>query len=254
MGSGTLPLPSTGTFDVFFSYSHADEPLLAELINHLAVLKRQGVIRDWHDRKITAGTEWKEEIDHFLDIARIILLLVSSDFLASDYCYDKEMKRALERHAAGAARVIPVILRPCDWHSAPFWKLQVLPKEGKPVTAWTNRDEAFTDIARGIRSAVTSLSAGAPDPAAPAPPTEVVTLLPAAQAQARAVDRAALVRTVSGLSPGDMALLVTLVDGAASHVSRHGTVPEQAAELFRWLESSTGPGLVVVQEVLAGFR
>ena len=120
------------------------------------------------------------------------------------------------------------------------------------MTTWKNRDEAFTDIARGIREAVKSLTSGAQSPPTPAPPAPVVTPPPAAQA--RAVDRAALVRTVSGLSPSDMALLVTLIDGAASHVSRHGTVPEQAAELIRWAESSTGPGLAAIQEALANFR
>src|SRR5512135_68983 len=237
---------------LFYSYSHKDEALRDELETHLTLLRRQGVVRGWHDRCIPAGTEWAGQIDQHLEAADVILLLVSADFLASDYCYDKEMKRALERHGAGAARVIPVILRPCDWQSAPFWKLQALPKDGKPVTTWTDRDEAFTDIARGIREAVASLAAGAPDPSAPAPPAEVVT--PPPTARPRAVDRAALVRTVSGLSPGDMALLVTLVDGAASQVSRHGTVREQASELMGWAESSTGPGLVAVQEALESFR
>jgi len=236
---------------LFYSYSHKDEALRDELETHLTLLRRHGVVRGWHDRRIPAGTEWAGQIDQHLEAADVILLLVSADFLASDYCYDKEMKRALERHGAGAARVIPVILRPCDWQSAPFWKLQALPKDGKPVATWKDRDEAFTDIARGIREAVASLAAGAPDHSAPAPPAEVVT--PPPTARPRAVDRAALVRTVSGLSPGDMALLVTLVDGAASHVSRHGTVREQASELIGWAESSTGPGLVAVQEALGEF-
>lgn len=245
-----MPSPERPTVPIslFYSYSHNDEALRDELETHLSLLRRQGVIRNWHDREMTAGTEWEGQIDRNLDAADVILLLISADFLASDYCYDKEMKRALERHAAGTARVIPVILRPCDWHSAPFWKLQALPKDGKPVTTWGNRDEAFTDIARGIRHAVTSLAAGAPGLPAPTPTAGVVTTPPAAPP--RAVDRAALVRTVSGLSPGDMALLVTLVEGAASHVSRHGTVPEQAAELFRWAESPTGPGLDAIREAL----
>ena len=115
-----------GPTEVFFSYAHEDEPLSRELVKHLGVLKRQGVIRDWHDRKITAGTEWKGQIDQHLNSAGVILLLVSPDFIASDYCYDIEMKRALERHDKGEARVIPVILRPVDgWHAAPFGKLRL---------------------------------------------------------------------------------------------------------------------------------
>jgi hypothetical protein len=95
----------------------------------------RGVIHDWHDRKITAGSEWKGQIDQHLNTAGVILLLVSADFVNSDYCYDIEMKRALERHDKGEARVIPVILRPVgSWQDALFGKLQALPKDGKPVT------------------------------------------------------------------------------------------------------------------------
>ena len=90
--------------EVFYSYAHEDEPLLGELLKHLGILKRLGVIRDWHDRKITAGTEWKGQIDQHLDAAGIILLLVSPDFIDSDYCWDIELTRALERHRRGRPR------------------------------------------------------------------------------------------------------------------------------------------------------
>ncbi len=122
---------------------------------HLSILKRQGVIREWYDREITAGTEWKGQLDQHLNAAGVILLLVSAAFLASDYCYDVEMRRALERHDQGEARVIPVILRMVDgWQLAPFGKIQSLPTDGKPVTSWKIRDEAFADVARGIRNAI----------------------------------------------------------------------------------------------------
>jgi hypothetical protein len=149
-----MPVMSDQPVNLFFSYSQADKVLRDELAKHLSVLKRQGVIRDWHDRDINAGDQWQTEGDRELSKARIILLLVSPDFLDSDYSYDIEMKRAMERHEAGEARVIPVILRPCDWRHAPFGKLQSLPRDGKPVTKWENRDEAFTDIAREIRKIV----------------------------------------------------------------------------------------------------
>ena len=136
---------------VFFSYSHKDEPLRDELETHLKLLQRQGVISTWHDRKILPGTEWDEEIDSHLERAKIILLLVSADFIASDYCWDKEVKRALERHATGEATVIPVALRFCDWKGTPFEKLQGLPKNFIPVTANKDRDAAWTDVATGIR-------------------------------------------------------------------------------------------------------
>ena len=112
------------------------------------------------DRKIGAGTEWKAQIDNHLNSAHLIFLLISADFVASDYCYDVEMKRAMERHDAGEARVIPIILKPCDWHNGPFGKLQALPKDGRAVTDWSNRDKAFTDVAKGIRAAVAELAAG----------------------------------------------------------------------------------------------
>ena len=146
---------------LFFSYSHRDETLRDELEIHLTMLKRQGVITTWHDRRIGAGKEFGKEISHYLEEAEIILLLVSPDFLASDYCYDVEMARALERHKGGEARVIPVILRPCDWHSAPFGKLLAVPKDGKPVTKYANQDDAFLEIAGAIRVVANELrSAG----------------------------------------------------------------------------------------------
>ena len=170
---------------LFFSYAHPDESLRDELAKHLSLLKRQGTITDWHDRKITAGTYWAQAIDDNLNTADIILLLISADFLASDYCYDQEMTRALVRHNQGNARVIPILLRPCDWHSAPFSELQALPiahgSGAKPITQWPNLDEAFLNIAQGIRAAVTDLqqcknSPAAPQPKASSPQTGNVTM------------------------------------------------------------------------------
>jgi hypothetical protein len=143
-------LPSA--IQVFYSYAHEDEDLRTELNKHLILLQRQGVIVGWHDRRITAGTKWSGEIDAHLQRAQIILLLVSADFLASDYCYEVELQRAMTRHEADEARVIPIILRAVDWSSAPFGLLQALPQDGRPITSWSNRDEAFHDVARGIRA------------------------------------------------------------------------------------------------------
>lgn len=142
---------------VFFSYSHKDEDLRDELEVHLSGLKRQGVISTWHDRRITAGSELGSAIDRNLNSADVILLLVSPDFINSDYCYEKEMGRALERHKLGEARVIPVILRPCDWHGLPFGGLLATPTDGKPVTKWPDRDEAFLDVVRSIKAALNEL-------------------------------------------------------------------------------------------------
>ena len=142
---------------VFYSYSHRDESFREELETHLSLLKRQGVIEAWHDRKITAGQEWANAIDHNLKAAHVILLLVSADFLASDYCYDIEMKAALKRHDDGEACVVPIITRPVDWSGALFGKLQALPKDATAVTLWQNRDEAWRNVAQGIRRAVEEL-------------------------------------------------------------------------------------------------
>ncbi|WP_228035482.1 toll/interleukin-1 receptor domain-containing protein [Oculatella sp. LEGE 06141] len=148
------PTPPIQAIEVFFSYSHKDEELRDELATHLSMLKRQGIISAWHDREISAGQEWAAEIFANLNSAHIILLLVSANFLASDYCYDKEMLRAMERHEARDARVIPIILKPCDWADAPFGKLQALPKNALPITKWGDRDDAFLNVAQGIRTAI----------------------------------------------------------------------------------------------------
>ena len=140
--------------EVFYSYSHKDELLRNKLEEHLAGLKRGGQIAEWHDRQIGAGMEWEHEIHAHLESAHLILLLISSSFVASNYCYSIEMRRALERHEAGEAWVIPIILRSVDWMPLEFSKLQALPEGGKPVTEWKNRDKAFVSIARGIRHAV----------------------------------------------------------------------------------------------------
>jgi len=136
---------------VFISYSHKDEMLRNELETHLKLLQRQGLISVWTDRKIAAGEEWKDRIDENLASARIILLLVSADFIASDYCYDKEVGRALAQHQAQQARVIPIILRDVDWQPAPFGQLQALPAGGKPVMLWDHKDSAWKEVALGIR-------------------------------------------------------------------------------------------------------
>lgn len=137
--------------EVFFSYSHKDEALRDQLATHLKLLERQGIIAAWHDRKIVPGSEWAGDIHNYLEQADIILLLISADFLASDYCWDVEIQKALERHEAGTTTVIPVILRPVDWSSAPFARLQALPKNAQPVVTWAPHDLAFMDIAKGIR-------------------------------------------------------------------------------------------------------
>jgi hypothetical protein len=145
--------------EVFTSYSHNDEALRDEFAKHLKVLQREGIIKTWYDRDIPAGSEWDKQINLNLRRARIILLLVSADFIASDYCWDVEVNKAMDRHHSGKCVVIPIILRPCDWMATPFGKLQALPKGAKPVNEWGNRDEAFADIIRSIRQIAINLGA-----------------------------------------------------------------------------------------------
>jgi hypothetical protein len=161
--------------EVLFSYSHADEELRNKLEVHLAMLKREGLITAWHDRRITAGRELDPAINEHVETAGIILLLASPDFLASDYCVEIEMKRALQRHAAGEARVIPVILRPCDWLNSPLKVLRATPHDGKPVVKYANIDEAFLEVAQDIRGAIVELQGVSPTVAevSPAPSMSV---------------------------------------------------------------------------------
>jgi len=142
---------------VFISYAHKDESLREQLDTHLKLLHRQGVIETWHDRRIAPGESWAGVIDLNLEQADIILLLISADFLASDYCYDREMTRAVKRHAMGEAVVIPVMLRDAYVSDAPFMSFQGLPRDMRPVTQWEDRDAAWRNVAEGIARAAKAI-------------------------------------------------------------------------------------------------
>ena len=145
-------LKKEGAVNLFISYSHEDESYRKKLEKHLARLEDRGVINIWSDRKITAGTEWEKDIERNIESAHVIILLISSEFLASGYCSGVEMARAFEKHEAGEVRVIPVILRPVDWSDERFAKLQVLPKNGKPVSDWHPQDKAWVQVVKQIKS------------------------------------------------------------------------------------------------------
>lgn len=136
---------------IFFSYSHKDEDIRDEIETHLSLLRRQGIIDTWHDRKIIPGTEFDKEIHKEISNADVILLLISPYFMASDYCYDKEVSIAMLRHEASEAYVIPVIAKPCDWHYASFGKLTALPTDGKPITSYNDIHEPLTEITKKLR-------------------------------------------------------------------------------------------------------
>ena len=147
----------SGAIRLFYSYSHRDETLRDELAKHLKLLERAGLIQSWHDRRISAGCEWRDTIDENLEKADIILLLVSPDFIASDYCYDVELRRALELERLGKTRVLPIIVRTVSWQKSPLGKLQALPTDGRPVDSWLNRDAAWSNVESGIRKVVEEL-------------------------------------------------------------------------------------------------
>lgn len=150
----------TRPINVYFSYSPKDERYRNQLETQMTLLKREGLISTWHGHKIAAGEEWEATLDRYLGCAQIILLLISSDFIASDYLYNLEMMLSLVEYNTEEVRVIPIILRPCDWHNAPFGKLQVLPINGKPITdrSWRSLDEAFYSVTQGIRKVVEELT------------------------------------------------------------------------------------------------
>ncbi|WP_309043584.1 toll/interleukin-1 receptor domain-containing protein [Marinobacter sediminicola] len=137
---------------LFISYSHKDETHREDFEDHLSVLKRRGVVDVWHDRRIVPGSEWKGEIDRNLEEADIVVLLISPSFLASDYCFDVELKRAMERKDDGVAEIIAILVRPCDWSDCEFSKYQAVPKDAKPITTWSDPDSAWLDVVNGLKS------------------------------------------------------------------------------------------------------
>ncbi len=137
---------------IFISYSHKDELYRAQLETHLTNLRNLNIISFWHDRMIMPSSDWESEIDENLKNADIVILLISSYFLASDYCMGKEVHFAMERHYSAKSQVVPIIVRPCDCKGQPFEKIQGLPMNLKPITRWKNRDAAWLDVSRAIRS------------------------------------------------------------------------------------------------------
>src|SRR2546421_5270776 len=142
---------------VFFCYAEEDKALREEIEKHLSLVRRLRQLTGWFYRDILAGTDWVHEIEKRIDEASLILLLVSPDFIYSDYCYSVEMLRAIERHRTGRACVIPIILRPVFWEETIIGELQVLPMNRKPITQWLDRDTALLEVAHEISKVVRML-------------------------------------------------------------------------------------------------
>lgn len=138
----------------FISYSHRDEGMLARFHTHLAMLRREGGIAEWFDRRILAGGEIDREIARELESAELFLCLVSPDFLNSRYCYDREMQRALELNRGGTLHIVPIVLEPCDWLASPLGQFKALPQDGKPISTWTNKDAGWLDVVTELRRLV----------------------------------------------------------------------------------------------------
>ena len=139
---------------IFISYAHRDEHYKDELKNHLVPLVLKEKIEIWDDVEIDAGSEWDEEIKGNLSEADIVLILISSNSIASTYIQNVEIKSAMDSHENGEKRVIPIILKPCKWEILQLGKLQALPKGAKPVSLWNSEDEAYLNIVEGIERVI----------------------------------------------------------------------------------------------------
>lgn len=174
----------------FISYSHRDEAMLDRLHAHLAMLRRKESVSEWYDRQIVAGGRIDDEVKGHLDSSQIFLALVSPDFLNSGYCYDKEMGRAMDQHAAGKIVVVPVILEPCDWLASPLGQFKAIPKDGKPISEWTNENTAWLDVVTELRRLVESMSAPSNRaPAVASPTPTVVSKVPSKYRVRKSFDR-----------------------------------------------------------------
>jgi hypothetical protein len=153
---------------VFYSYSHKDAELRERLGTYLAPLAYQKKIIEWHDRKIEPGADWEIEISSQLESAHLILLLVSADFLASEYCFGVEVEKALARLKRDEVKVVPVLLKPCLWKESRFSELQIIPRDAKAITSWASPEEALNDVASEISKLVS-----VPPPSSPETPTRL---------------------------------------------------------------------------------
>jgi hypothetical protein len=202
------------TVEIFCCYAREDQKLLNDLKAQLAPMERGRQIHLWADTDIDAGNEWKKEIDAHLNQAQIILLLISPDFMASEYCYSTEMKRAMERHQAGETQVLPIILRPALWKATPFGGLQALPTDAKPVLSafWHSKDEALLNVAEGIRKAVLNMQRKAQSSATTLPATPSQALLLTDQREGNAKG---LGNQVKAISIGIAAIVIVALFGGA---------------------------------------
>ena len=150
---------------VFISYTHSDERLKERFLVHLGALRRENLIGVWHDRMLRPGEHLDDAIEKELATADFVILLISPDFINSDYCIEKEMQRAFARARDEQCKVAPIILKPCQWKNIPIegggqlGDFVAMPRDGKPVTQWSHRDKAWNSVVAGIRALITNQSA-----------------------------------------------------------------------------------------------
>ncbi|MBF0155231.1 MAG: toll/interleukin-1 receptor domain-containing protein, partial [Magnetococcales bacterium] len=152
---------------IFISYAHEDEAYKDALLKFLKVLTRQKKIQPWMDRQIRIGEEWRPQIEQALRECRLGILLISADFLASDFIQDEEVPQLLEQHRTGRTRLVPIIIRHCPWTKDQIARYQALPKDGKPVKSYADSDQAWTEVTLNIAEILAEL------PSVPATPASV---------------------------------------------------------------------------------
>lgn len=231
--------------EIFFSYTHADDAWRGKIEKSLSTLKRQNLIKIWSDHNILGGSEWEDILNSHLQSAPIILLLISPEFIDSDYCYSTELDQAIKLHEAKRACVIPIILRPTDWtKGTPFARLQALPRDGKPLSTWADKDEALLQVAKGIRRVVENIQKNSPVASTnqqQSPSSAGASPSPAASVT---LDRIALLDRLSTCPPAVFDI-TTFRIGLPSGVLSSGNTPQsqRAIELINWATHADGPGL-----------
>ena len=217
-----------GPVRIFVSYAHEDDAFRERMEQILRPLEREFSLECFSDESLEGGVPWSDELLVHLREADFILMLVSDAFLASDYIHSVEMKTALEEHARGSGRIIPIIIRPCDWSAAPFARLQALPHRGRAITSWPNEDEAWADVSRRLREALRAAGADAAPRATGAPGEPAPTLSPDVAVQFLKTQLGSQRTTMAWLSAVIALLLVVgLATTAAAAVGRALLVPHE---------------------------
>ncbi len=222
--------------EVFISYSSRDKRYKTELLKQLTVLEQQGIISNWHDGLLVPGQQWNQEIVEHLNSSRVILLLISPDFLVSGYVNNVELKLAAERHTTGEVCVIPVLVSNVNgWKGHAFGSLklgdlQAVPANEKFIIEWSNRPKAFAEVAQGIQCAVEQLKAIAADSLLPAmlpPPPEVDFV-----ARAGRDGRDLIERLKEDLDPNNQRLFALVGDGGVGKTTLAAEAVRSLAHIY----------------------